>query len=132
MNNELMIINEYGEKIGLSMLTKENVHNTDNESLQDLAVLSKLLKQRLKFVDDELKVRLEDGQHFSRVKLVDSTKRTMPSDNDELKQYFVGKYGYGAVELKSNKKLKDKYGEIIQSDLDNNTIEEQSQRVKWD
>ncbi|MHB9627354.1 hypothetical protein ACX9YQ_07525 [Weissella cibaria] len=129
--NEITLINEDGEKMTFANMVPAALEKTDNESLEELGYMAKILKARFKDIDAEIKKRLEDGQQFGRVEYVERNKKMIPQDDNDLKQQFIFKYGYDAVELKSPMQLRKQFGKAIEEDLEAITIFDMTNAVKW-
>ncbi len=129
--NEITLINEDGEKMTFANMVPAALEKTDNESLEELGYMSKILKARFKDIDAEIKKRLDDGQQFGRVEYVERTKKMIPQDDNDLKQQFIFKYGYDAVELKSPTQLRKQFGKAIEEDLEAITVFDTTNVVKW-
>lgn len=133
MNNYgLSIIDENGEAHGLpELLDAKRIQNKSNDELEDLARNFRYFDKPKKMIMTELKNRLDDGQKFYGVEYSTSQNKITPVDNDEVKRAFVEKHGWGAVVLKSNNKLKEKFGESILKDLEKITVLEEKQKINW-
>lgn len=129
--NEIKIVDSDGQVIGFAQMTPELLAKTDDESLEEMAYLGKLLSARIKDIDKELKLRLDAGHKFNRVGTTTRRTKTAPIDDFGVKSRFIDKYGLGAVELKSPAKLKKQFGDEITPDLDAVTVINETQAVKW-
>lgn len=133
MANEITIIDDFGQNFGLSLLNdKEQLQGLTNEQLEDLVYLVKHLKNGMSKVDKELKERLDSGSQFKHITYGESKTVSLDKDNEKNKKAFVKYYGWGAVELKSPKQLKDLFGERIQDDLDKVVAYDTQKRVKYE
>ncbi|QHJ76620.1 MAG: hypothetical protein [Bacteriophage sp.] len=133
MANEITIIDDFGQNFGLSLLNdKEQLQGLTNEQLEDLVYLVKHLKNGMSKVDKELKERLDSGSQFKHITYGESKTVSLDKDNEKNKKAFVEYYGWGAVELKSPKQLKDLFGERIQDDLDKVVAYDTQKRVKYE
>lgn len=131
MMNEIKIVDSDGQVIGFAQMTPELLAKTDDESLEDMGYVGKIVSARLKDVDKEIKTRLEAGHSFSRVGMTKRQKKMVPVDDFGIKARFIDKYGLGAVELKSVAKLKKEFGDAITTDLETITVIDETNVVKW-
>ncbi|CAH1853856.1 hypothetical protein [Convivina intestini] len=132
MTNELMIVDEWGEKFGIQNLKdKKFLKNITPQQLEDIVYLKQNINPVFKNVDAVLKERLHNGEQFPHI-IFSETKRANIDQSEQTKKAFVKKYGWDAVEVKSQAKLKRKYGEDIQQDLDKVTVYTTSQRLKYE
>ncbi|MDR3241774.1 MAG: hypothetical protein LBT37_06345 [Lactobacillaceae bacterium] len=127
----LTIITSNGEMVGLPQLQPENLKLMSNDDLEDLARTTKYLESGFKKVMTELKDRLDHNEDFEGVEYKERIKRSAPTDVNEIKEKFVNKYGWDAVELKSNAKLKKLYDGAINEDLEAITVENTTKIVSW-
>lgn len=133
MANEITIIDDFGQKFGLSIMTDDvQLKQLDNTTFEDLVYLIKYLKNGIKKTDAELKSRLDNGTQFKHISYGESNKQSLAQDDEALKKAFVKKYGWQAVEVKTPTKLKKEFGEIIQEDLDKVVVHETQKRVKYE
>lgn len=119
--NELKIVTEFGEKFGLSELTKENIAKMSNEQLEEFAYISKYIEPTFKAAKEELKTRFESGQQFKHAQYTESMRATIP-DNDQNREAFYKKYGLKAFAIKSPAQLKKTLGDEVEIDLDKVTV----------
>lgn len=132
MANELMIVDQWGEKLGIQDLNdKKFLENITPQQLENIAYRIKEINPAFKKVDEVLKERLKNGVQFPHISFSE-TKRSDIDQSEQTKIAFVKKYGWDAVEVKSPAKLKRKYGEDIQPDLDKVTVYTTSQRLKYE
>ncbi|WP_061515064.1 hypothetical protein [Leuconostoc mesenteroides] len=133
MANEITIIDDFGQKFGLSIMTDDvQLKQLDNTTFEDLVYLIKYLKSGIKKTDAELKSRLDNGTQFKHISYGESNKQSLAQDDEALKKAFVKKYGWQAVEVKTPTKLKKEFGETIQEDLDKVVVHETQKRVKYE
>ena len=133
MANEITIIDDFGQNFGLSLLNdKERLKELDNDQLEDLVYLIKHLKNGISKVDKELKERLDSGSQFKHITYSESKTVSLDKDNEKNKKAFVKNYGWGAVEVKSPKQLKELFGASIQDDLDRVVAYGTQKRVKYE
>ena len=133
MANEITIIDDFGQNFGLSLLNdKEQLKELDNDQLEDLVYLIKHLKNGISKVDKELKERLDSGSQFKHITYSESKTVSLDKDNEKNKKAFVKNYGWGAVEVKSPKQLKELFGASIQDDLDRVVAYGTQKRVKYE
>ncbi|WP_417852589.1 hypothetical protein [Weissella viridescens] len=129
--NEPILITDMGEKITPEMLTKSSVEKMDDEYLTELARYIKLAKSQLDQPEKELKKRLDKNEKVANVSYDMSTTRGVIPDSAENKAAFFKKYGLDAFEIKTPKKLRDKFGSDIQDDLDRVTIYTPIKKINW-
>ncbi|MCX7578182.1 hypothetical protein D0502_02045 [Leuconostoc falkenbergense] len=133
MANEITIIDDFGQNFGLSLLNdKERLKELDNDQLEDLVYLIKHLKNGISKVDKELKERLDSGSQFKHITYGESKTVSLDKDNEKNKKAFVKNYGWGAVEVKTPKQLKELFGASIQDDLDRVVAYGTQKRVKYE
>ncbi|CAH1855819.1 hypothetical protein [Convivina praedatoris] len=132
MANELMIVDQWGEKFGVKDLNdKKFLENITPQQLENIAYRKKEIDPALKKVDEVLKERLNKGEQFPHI-CFSETERSDIDQSEQTKIAFVKKYGWDAVEVKSPAKLKRKYGEDIQQDLDKVIVYTTGQRLKYE
>ncbi|PVY81996.1 hypothetical protein [Convivina intestini] len=132
MDNELMIVDQWGEKFGVQDLNdKKFLENITPQQLENIAYRKKEIGIAFKKVDEVLKERLHQGEQFPHI-IFSETKRANIDQSEQTKKAFVKKYGWDAVQVKTPKQLKEKYGEDIQPDLDKVTVYTTSQRLKYE
>lgn len=129
--SEIKVIDEFGEIFPLDNFSPEYLKNVDNEQLEDVAYISRIVKKALANPEKELKARLGDGTKFNRVEMGHSTKRMLPQDDDKIKKAFVKKYGWDAVQVKTPAQLEKVFGDGIKEDLGKVTVLDKTERIKW-
>ncbi|MFW6741491.1 hypothetical protein ACODRN_04865 [Leuconostoc mesenteroides] len=133
MANEITIIDDFGQKFGLSIMTDDTqLKQLDNATFEDLVYLIKYLKNGIKKTDAELKSRLDNGAQFKHISYGESSKQELPADDNKVKQAFYNKYGLDALVVKSPTQLKKQFGATIQEDLDKVVIHKTQNRVNYD
>lgn len=132
MDNELMIVDQWGEKFGVQDLKdKKFLKNTTPQQMKDIAYLKKDINSVFKNVDEVLKERLNNGEQIPYISLSE-TKRSDINQSEKTKKAFVKKYGWDTVEVKSPSQLKKIFGEKIEEDLGKVTVYTTGQRLKYE
>lgn len=129
--NEPILITDMGEKITPEMISKSNVEKMSDDQIVELSRYLKLAMKQLGTPEKELKKRLDKQGNVSGITYDTSTTRGEIPENDVNKQAFFKKYGLDAFEIKSPKKLKDKFGSDIQEDLDKVVVYTPVKKIDW-
>ncbi len=131
--NEMAMVTSNGEIASMQQLTEPKMlEQTDNDTLEDLKYLSKMMAApAVKAIDAEIKRRLDVGVKFNHAQWREGMKTEIPDSDNELKREFVEKFGWDAVSLKAPNKLKKKYGEIVDEMLDGHTLQTPTKTLTW-
>ncbi|MBS0950538.1 hypothetical protein JK159_09280 [Weissella minor] len=129
--NEPILITDMGEKITPETLSKSNVEKMSDDQIVELSRYLKLAMKQLGTPEKELKKRLDKQDNVSGITYDTSTTRGEIPENDVNKQAFFKKYGLDAFEIKSPKKLKEKFGSDIQEDLDKVEVYTPIKKINW-
>ncbi|KEP87868.1 hypothetical protein X279_05220 [Oenococcus oeni IOEB_0501] len=136
MSNELQIVDTNGEVLSIdNVITKLNdkahLASLADEQIEQLAYIVQSIKSPTKKIDDELKTRLVKGTQFNHISLTEY-QRTTIKDTEENRNTFYKKYGLDAFVFRTPAQLKKKFGEKIESDINQAAKTDISQRVKYD
>ncbi|MFC6178065.1 hypothetical protein ACFQGR_01385 [Weissella sagaensis] len=126
------IVTTDGEMVPVTQLTVKDFENMDDRTLEEVNYLFKIADKAKKVAKKEIDKRLEAGHTFSRYVHKNRKSDEFDADNNDFKAQMIYKYGYDAVLVKSPAKLKEKFGDVINGDVEPHIVHGTKPYATWE
>ncbi|WP_419154478.1 hypothetical protein [Weissella bombi] len=130
--NVATIVTADGEVLPVTQLTVKDFESMDDRTLEEVNYLFKIADKAKKVAKKEIDKRLEAGHTFSRYVHKSRKSDEFDADNNDFKEQMIDKYGYDAVLVKSPAKLKDKFGDVVNADVEPHIVHGQKEYATWE
>ncbi|GEP75615.1 hypothetical protein [Weissella thailandensis] len=107
-----------GEIIPVTQLTEKDFENMDDRTLEEVNYMFKIASKAQKTAKKVIDKRLKDGHTFSRYVYKKRKIDKFDDDNNDFKEELVEKYGFDAVKVKTPNKLREKFGDVVNKDIE--------------
>lgn len=111
-----------GEIIPVTQLTEKDFENMDDRTLEEVNYMFKIASKAQKTAKKVIDKRLKDGHTFSRYVYKKRKSDKFDDDNNDFKEELVEKYGFDAVKVKTPNKLREKFGDVVNKDIESHLV----------
>ena len=109
------------------------VNKMDNSELTGLLAQLKVLDKIKKATEKEVKKRLDEGQQFNRLSYGKAAQQKVLTMTNKQKYDLVKSHGWDCVEPIALTKLKSKFGDGIEQELEQSIVyKDKKAPLKWD
>lgn len=116
------IITSEGEVLPVTQLTAKDFENMDDRTLEEINYMFKIADKAKKSAKKEIDKRLKNGRSFSRYVFKKRKSDNFDDDNNDFKEELVEKYGFDAVKVKTPNKLREKFGDVVNKDIETHLV----------
>lgn len=126
------IITSDGEVLPVTQLTSKDFENMDDRTLEEINYMFKIADKAKKSAKKEIDKRLKNGRSFSRYVFKKRKSDNFDDDNNDFKEQMIDKYGFDAVLVKSPTKLKEKFGDVVNADVEPHLVHGEKEYATWE
>ncbi|UTG80031.1 hypothetical protein MK801_03915 [Lactococcus lactis] len=130
MDLQLIPVDGDGQRVDLN---PSAIKDMDNITLTEFLAQGKIIVDLYKKAESEAKKRLDEGQQFKRLSYGKAAQQKVLTMTNKQKYDLVKAYGWDCVEPITLTKLKSKFGDGIEQELEQSIVYKGKKApLKWD
>ncbi len=130
MDLQLIPVDSDGQRVDLN---PSAIKDMDNITLTEFLAQAKIIADLYKKGETEVKKRLDEGQQFNRLSYGKAAQQKVLTMTNKQKYDLVKAHGWDCVEPITLTKLKSKFGDGIEQELEQSIVyKDKKAPLKWD
>ena len=130
MDLQLIPVDADGQRVDLN---PSAIKDMDNATLTGFLAQGKIIVDLYKKAESEAKKRLDEGQQFKRLSYGKAAQQKVLTMTNKQKYDLVKAHGWDCVEPITLTKLKSKFGDGIEQELEQSIVyKDKKAPLKWD